>query len=440
MSGRHAFSPAIAADRSHESEPWVRLGMRLVVWLVGGMALLAAIVSIAAAVVAVGIVSVDGNYQTVQHPQGGIVARIHVKDGDSVRRGEVLISLDETEARASHSVSAQRVADLSIQLARLEAERDRAADFEAPAGLDSRDPQIARLIAAQRSLLAARRTARIGEQSMLAERRGQLTGEVAGLTAQLAARRKELAINAQELATVMPLYDKGYVSQQRLAPLQREQARLEGEIGRLTADIARTEGAIAEQDLRLAQLEKSVTEQVVDELRKVEAALGEERERLVSLADRLQRIEIRSPRDGRVHALAVHTIGGVVTPASPLLQIIPDDALLMVTAEIAPRDVDKVRAGLEANILFPAFNARTTPRLKGRVDKVSAAEITDGQGRKHFTAQIRIPRDELAKIGREHALVPGMPAEVFIETASRSILSYIVKPLTDALSLAFRES
>lgn len=174
-------------------------------------------------------------------------------------------------------------------------------------------------------------------------------------------------------------------------------------------------------------------------MRKVQSGLAEALETQKSLADKLDRIDIRAPRAGIVHALTLHTEGGIVTPATPILQIVPEDEKLIVEAQLAPQDIDKVRTGQKAGVRFPAFNAHTTPRLEGNIVRISAAQITERDGRNHFTASVEIPALELNKIGAGQTLRPGMPAEVHIETVSRSILSYFLKPLSDALSRTFRE-
>jgi HlyD family secretion protein len=274
---------------------------------------------------------------------------------------------------------------------------------------------------------------------MLKERHDQLLAEIKGLEAQYASRQKELVVASRELAAVLPLYDKGFASAQRYSALQREAARLEGEVGKLKGDLARTRAALAEASLRITQAEKDYTQTVVDELRKVQAQLAELEEQRTALADKLARSQIRAPRAGRVHALSAHTEGGVITAGASILQIIPEGEKLLVEAQLQPSDIDKVRTGLPAGIRFTAFNAQTTPRLEGNIVQVSPAQLTDPQGRPYFIARADIPTSELARLPKGHELVPGMPAEIYIETGARTILSYFLKPLTDALSRAFRE-
>ncbi|MBA4172751.1 MAG: HlyD family type I secretion periplasmic adaptor subunit [Hyphomicrobium sp.] len=432
-------APALARDNWQSTEPWVRFGFNVCIYMIGGLLVWSALVSIAGAVVAPGLVVVESNYKTVAHLDGGIVARILVRNGDRVAKGDVLVQLDATAVRANHTVATGRVNDLLVQNAMLEAERDNRQTFVLPSPLDSTDPAISKIAASQSQLFDARRAAREGERSVLVERVTQIENELRGLRFQETARKKEREINSRELASVLPLFEKGYVNQQRVGPLQREAARLEGEIGRIESDLAKMAAAMSEADLRLKQSTKAFTEGVVDELRKVQSGLAEALETQKSLADKLDRIDIRAPRAGIVHALTLHTEGGIVTPATPILQIVPEDEKLIVEAQLAPQDIDKVRTGQKAGVRFPAFNAHTTPRLEGNIVRISAAQITERDGRNHFTASVEIPALELNKIGTGQTLRPGMPAEVHIETVSRSILSYFLKPLSDALSRTFRE-
>jgi HlyD family secretion protein len=437
-----AFSMSAGGSTAEDwqsSDPWVRTGMRVVIWLFGGLLLFSALVSISGAVVTAGTVNVEGNYQTVQHLDGGIVEKILVKNGDMVEAGDLLVKLDATQTRASLDVTRARLAELLIQRARLEAERDDKDSYELPAAARSANKETDRIAAAQKSLFDARRAAHKGERSVLKQRIDQLKGERAGLQAQAVAVKKQREINKRELASVMPLFEKGFVNQQRIAPLQREHARLEGEEGRVAAEIAKNASTLAETELRVAQVDKNYVQEVTDELRKVLAGLAEQEETLKAQADKVQRTEIRAPRSGHVHALSVHTEGGVITAASPILQIIPDGGKLVVDSQLPTQEIDKVRKGQKAIVLFPAFNARETPRIEGHVTKVSPAEVADKDGRRYYTVQTEISATELAKLGKGHQLVPGMPAEVYIETTPRTILSYFLKPLTDAMSRALRE-
>ena len=424
------------------TEPWIAYG-KIVLAGLGIVTLLFSFVSISGALVASGTVSVESNTKTVQHLDGGIVRKIMVKDGDQVAEGDILVTLDDTQIRATLAAARGRALDALTQQLRLESERDGRTTFTLPATLTQgeADPQTLRMFEAQHALFVARRTGRQGEQNLLKQRLEQLRSDADGMSHQLQSRQRELEFVNRELAGVMPLYEKGFVNQARISPLQRDQARLQGETGNLTTGVTKAKSAMAEAALKLEQSDKDFNAQVAEELRKALSQFTETNEALSGLEDKLARTEIRAPRAGRINALAVSTEGGVIAAGSAIAQIVPEDEKLIIQAKIQPGDIDKVRGGQSAVVKFPAFNAKTTPRLEGLVTIVSAAALADRdqQNKPYFQAQIELPPEELAKLGRDHHLIPGMPAEVYIETRERSILSYIVKPIADIVSRLGRD-
>ena len=433
---------AVTTDLWPSTEPWIAYGRMVLIGLAALTALFG-FVSINGAVVASGTVTVESNTKTVQHLDGGIVQRIFVKNGDQVKEGDVLVKLDDTQIRANVGVSRGRTLDALTQRLRLEAERDGAATFTLPKALlsDQLDPQTARMFEAQHALFIARRTGRMGEQGVLKQRIEQLKNDLGGMQQQLESRQRELDLTSRELKGVLPLFEKGFVNQARLGPLQRDQARLTGEVGRLVTDVEKARAAMAEASLKLAQSDKDFQSQVADELRKTLSQFTEANETLAGLEDKLARTEIRSPRAGRINALAISTEGGVIAPGSAIAQVVPDDEKLIIEARIQPSEIDKVRGGLSAVVKFPAFNAKSTPRLEGLVTTVSPSTLKDQdqQNKPYYQVQVELPAEELAKLGRDHKLVPGMPAEVYIETQSRSILSYVVKPVADIIARLGRD-
>ena len=434
------FSPlrADAAADWHSTEPWVSFGMKVVALLFIALGV-AALLPINGAVVSSGTVSIEGEYKSVQHLEGGIVAEILVRNGDTVKAGDILVRLDNTQALATFTAMSAKVADHAIQEARLIAERDRKESFALPEDIDGNVPATAATFAAQKLLFDTRRAAYLGQLKMLNQRLSQTESELKGTSAQLEARIKERKLNAKELATVMPLYEKGYVNQQRIGPLQREEARLDGDIGNLQSAITKLKAARAEAEARLSQADKEYSQQAADDLEKIQGLLAEERETLKSASDRSQRTLIRAPVGGVVHALAVNTVGGVIQPGGAVAQIVPIGNELIVTAKYQPRDADNVHIGQTAAVRFMAFDSHTTPRLQGKVRRVSAAELTDKDGHTFFKAEVEVPLSEVAKLGPTHRLVPGMPAEVYLELPARTVLSYFLKPFTDMMARAFRE-
>lgn len=439
-----AAPPALPApgEAWAATDPWIAHGRR-VLWALVAVFAVFGLLGISGAVVATGTVSVEGNYKTLQHLEGGIVAQILVKNGERVGESDPILRLDDTQVRTQLAIARGRLSDAFIQQARLEAERDAKRSFSLPSRLliDPADPQVARMLEAQRTLFAARQISRQGEMQVLSQRVEQISNDIAGIERQLVARNREFELNERELKSVLPLFEKGFVNQQRLGPLQRDQARLDGELGRLKSDLARARAAQAEAELKLEQSEREFQSQVADELRKVQAQVTEFTEQRAALDDRLSRTLVRAPTAGRIHALAPTTVGGVIAPGSTIAQVIPEGERMIVEVRIQPQDIDKVRGGYPAAVKFPSFNAKKTPRLEGMVTNVSPAQVNDPQpnGRPYFTAQIELPESEIARLGREHPLVPGMPAEVYIETASRSMLSYLVKPLLDTMSVLARD-
>ncbi|HPG89151.1 MAG TPA: HlyD family type I secretion periplasmic adaptor subunit [Hyphomicrobium sp.] len=431
-------TPSVNTDW-HATEPWVRYGMRTVVYLCGGLLIGSMLFSISGAVVTSGTVGVEGEYKTVQHLEGGIVSKILVHNGDRVAAGDVLIQLDDTQTRASMLSTSAKFSEFAIQEARLIAERERLEQFAAPASVDMTSSENIKLMDAQKALFDARRTAYRGQQSVLNQRITQTESELTGATGQLESRNKELTLNELELSNVRPLFEKGFVNMQRIGPLQRENVRIRGDLINLKAQIAKLKSGRSEAEARLSQVDKEYTQQAAEELQKAQAGLAEQTEARKAVSDKLGRTEIRAPASGVVHALAVHTEGGVIQPGSMLLQIIPEDRKLLIEAKVMPKDIDRVHSGQPATVRFSAFDSHVTPRLEGIVRKVSAAEITDKEGHIFYTTQIEVPPTELMKLDSGHRLVPGMPAEVYLETQSRSILSYFLKPLTDMLAQTFRE-
>lgn len=434
------FSPmrSDAAADWHSTEPWVSFGMKVVAFLFIALAV-AAMLPINGAVVSSGKVSLEGEYKSVQHLEGGIVADIPVRNGDTVKAGDVLVRLDNTQALATFTAMSAKVADHAIQEARLIAERDRKESFASPEGIDGSDPVTAATFAAQKLLFETRRAAYLGQLKMLNQRLSQTESELKGNSAQLEARIKERKLNAKELATVMPLFEKGYVNQQRIGPLQREEARLDGDIGNLQSAMQKLKSARTEAEARLSQADKEYSQQAADDLEKIQGLLAEERETLKSASDRSQRTLIRAPVGGVVHALAVNTVGGVIQPGGAVAQIVPIGNELIVSAKYQPRDADNVHIGQTAAVRFMAFDSHTTPRLQGKVRRVSAAELLDKDGNPYFKAEVEVPLSEVAKLGAAHRLVPGMPAEVYLELPARTVLSYFLKPFTDMMARSFRE-
>jgi membrane fusion protein, type I secretion system len=416
-------------------------GCAIAVVALGGVGGWASTTRIAGAVVATGIVVVETSVKKVQHPTGGVVGEIRVRDGDRVTVGDLLIRLDETVTRANLHVITKQLDELAIRQARLGAERDREDSLQIPSTLAGRlsEPEVAAIVAGESTLFESRKEALAGQKSQLRERIAQFKEEIAGLMGQADAKAREIALVKIELDGVEKLWAKNLVSITKLTAMRREDARLDGERGQLVASAAQAKGKIAETELQIIQLDQEMRKEVMKDLREAQAKEAELFERKVAAEDQLKRIDIRAPQAGVVHQLSVHTIGGVITQAEPIMLIVPEDDSLVVEAKLSPQDIDHIRPGREAYIRFPAFNQRTTPEFEGQVTRVAADLTKDQQNNlAYYIARISIAEKDQART-EVMRLVPGMPAEVHIRTTERTALSYLMKPLFDQFALAFKE-
>jgi len=421
-------------------ENQLRTGLRilLLATVLGGGWL--ALVPLAGAVVVPGNLVVQSNVKTIQHLAGGVVAEIKTANGARVAAGDLLLRLDATQAQASLQIVIKQLDELRARTARLTAERDGLSQPKFPAGLMARsDENVRGLLASEISLFKARADGRTSQKDLLQSRIGQLGQEISGLEAQVDSKAKQLELIAGELVGIKDLYDKRLVPLARLTTLQRETARIEGERGQLTSSIAETNSKIGEAQLQIARLDQDFRTEVVKELGETQGKEAELVERGIAARDLLDRIEIRAPTAGVIHKLSAHTIGGVIRPGDTIMEIVPDADDLLVEARLQPQDIDQVRGGQKAFVRFSAFNQRVTPQLTGTVSLVSANTSLDQQtNAPYFTVRIVLPDDERRRLGGLQ-LVPGMPAEVFMQTGSRTMLNYLLKPITEQMNRAFVE-
>lgn len=417
-------------------------GVTVVAVLVGAVGGWAGTTEISGAVVAPGVFVVESNVKKVQHPTGGIVGDLRVQDGDRVKLGEIVMRLDETVTQANLAIVRKTIDEFESRQARLEAERDDAAAIVFPAELLARMasyPDVERMISGERKVFDLRKIARAGQKSQLKERTSQLREEIQGLTGQIAAKKRETELIGQELEGVRDLWRKNLVPIQRVTALERDAARLEGERGSLMAATAQAKGKISEIELQIIQIDQDLRSEVARELREIQGKLSEYVERKIAAEDQLKRIDIRAPQDGTVHQLNVHTVGGVVSPAEPIMLIVPEADLLTIEVKIEPQNIDQIRFGQRAVVRLSSFSQRTTPEINGEVSRISADLTTDQRtGLSYYTVRIAVPPEELTRL-KGFKVMPGMPVESFIQTQERTVLSYLTKPLTDHVFKAFRE-
>jgi HlyD family secretion protein len=411
-------------------------------FLVLGVGVIGATTELAGAVIAAGALVVESSVKKVQHPTGGIVGELLVHDGSRVQVGDLLIRLDETMAQANLAMVDKSLAELYARRARLEAERDGGDAIEFPDDLlqsAQQQADIGRVVTGERRLFELRRQAQDGQKAQLRERVSQLKEEVRGYTEQSAAKVKEIEFIGRELEGVRDLFSKNLIPISRVTALERDGARLEGERGQLVATIAQGKGKISETELQIIQVDQTMRSDVAKELADIRAKIAELVERRVTAADQLQRIDIRAPQAGVVHQLSFFTTGGVVAAGEQIMLIVPQADDLIVEVRVDPQKIDQLQLGRPATLRFPGFNQRTTPELNGRVTRIAADVIQDQRtGQPYYLVRIGLATDEIERLNGLK-LVPGMPVEAFISTGERTMLSYLLKPLTDQARRAFRE-
>jgi HlyD family secretion protein len=408
--------------------------------LIGAVGGWAATTELSGAVIASGSLVVESSLKKVQHPTGGVVGELLVQDGSQVRTGDLLLRLDKTVVQSNLDTVTKALIELAARRARLEAERDGADEIAYPKELtNADDPETVHVLAGERKLFEFRRSAQAGQKSQLRERIAQLNEEIRGQTDQAAAKRQEITLVNRELEGVRELFEKKLISINRLTALERDAARLEGERAQLVAAIAQSKGKIAEIELQIIQIDQNVRSDAAKELAEIRSKTSELVEKNVTAQDQLKRIDIRSPQDGIVHQLAVHTVGGVINAGEPIMLIVPQADMLIVEARVSPNDIDQLVVGQNAVLRFSGLNQQTTPELNGQVNRVSADTIQDQRtGGSYFLVRITLPEPEVARLGAIK-LMPGMPVEAFIHTGERTMLSYLMKPIVDQAYRAFRE-
>jgi HlyD family secretion protein len=399
--------------------------------------------SIAGAVVTSGQIEVDQQRQVVQHPDGGIIEAIAVKDGQVVAAGDLLLQLDGNMLRSELAIVEGQLFELLAQRARLEAERDdrETLEFDGElAELRATRADVATLLTGQQNLFAARAESAAKQTEQLTRRMDQIDAQVVGTDAQLVALGTQQELIVQELADQQSLLDKGLAQAGRVLALQREAASLEGQLGELKSARAQAEGRKTEVELEILRLASTRREEANAQLRELGGQILELAERRRTLTERVQRLEIRAPVSGVVLGMQVTTPRAVIRPADPLLYLIPQDRPLVIVAQVSPIHVDEVRVGQDVKLLFSAFSSRTTPEVQGQVAVISADALTDQRTQmSYYRAEIVLKPGEREKLG-EVTLLPGMPVEAFIQTDLRSPIAYLIKPFTDYFNRAFRET
>jgi len=418
------------------------VGFAALAILVGGLGVWSVRTHLAGAIVTQAVVEVQSNRQVVEHPDGGVVGDILVRDGDRVGQGDLLLRFDDTFLKSEKVIVESQLFELLARKVRLEAERD-GADANALADrmqkLAAAEPIDPELIDGQTRLYSARLETLSKKIDQLGKQRVQIESEIDGTKAQLVALRRQLELIGNELEDQQNLLTRGLTQASRVSALQREEASLTGEIGRLEAAVARLNGQIATTELQVVELAAARREEAIAELRQVQSEVVELAQRRLSLNERLARLDIRAPVSGTVFGSQVFAVQSVVQPAEPMMYVVPQNTPLVVAARVGAIHVDQLHVGQPVALRFPAFNQRETPEIEGRVINVSADTLKDEQtGFTYYRADVVPVEGELERLNGQ-VLLPGMPVEALIKTDERTPLSYLIKPMADYFNRSFRE-
>jgi HlyD family type I secretion membrane fusion protein len=429
-------------SRKEASFPlWPRVvgGLILALFLVAGCGGWAALAKLEGAVVAAGSVKVDQNLKEVQHRDGGIVKTLAVRQGDLVKDGQILATLDDVQIKAELLIVKSQLAESLGRKARLIAERDAVPSIAFTHDIKSLTAASDLIFHGESRLFEGNRLGRESQKEQLELSIVQIGEEIKGMEARLAAKKEEIGLVGAEREKLLLLFEKRIVDYSRVYTAQRDWARILGEQGEIIASIARARGRTSEIRVQIIAVDQNASTEAQRDLRTVDAKISEFNERKLAIEDRLSRTEIRAPVAGYVNELFVYTIGGVITPAAKLATIVPENAELRFEVKISPIDIDQVREGQPARVRLTAFNRTTTPEMKAKVMMVSPASARDpSNGQEHYIAYVQLVEDALPHL-KGIRLVPGMPAEVYISTQERTAASYLTKPFMDQMNRAFRE-
>ena len=432
------------ADKRFPTRGPLIIGLAALVLLVGGFGTWAATTNISGAIVASGQIQVERNRQVVQHPDGGVVAEILVDEGDTVEAGQTMIRLDPTLLLSELTIIEGQYFELVARRGRLQAERDGKDEIsfdEIVLAQADLDPEVAELVEGQRNLFFARRDTVAREIEQLAKRRDQIGNQVDGIAAQQTALASQLSLIERELADQQSLLDRGLAQASRVLALQREEARLSGSVGDMTAQKAQAEGRMTEIDIEILKLETTRREEAITQLRDMQYRERELAEQRLSLIEQLKRLDITAPVSGVIYGLTVFAPRSVIRPADPVLFLVPQDRPLVITVQVPPIHIDEVHMSQQVTLRFAALDQRETPELFGTVTLISADAFTDEQSSaSYYRAEIMLSEGEIDRLPEGSVLVPGMPVEAFLRTADRTPLAYLVKPFTDYFTKASRET
>jgi len=418
------------------------VGLATVLVLIGAGLTWASVAKVSGAVIGSGSVGIAGKAKTIQHLDGGIVERIMVEPGQRVKKDQEMVFIDDKNVLANLTIYRGRLRDLLVRKQRLLAELDGRTEFAEPEAtlklryeLGSFDAAMAQ----QKSMLMARRSSMQGEVSQLVERIAQFNKQISGVESLRESKKTQLAVYGKERLAIEKLVKLSLAAKNQLLVFDRNFADFGGQIAEHDSEIGRLRNSISEVEISKLQVERNFREKVITELDEIDAKIDELTQQIDATDQQLKRTVIRSPVDGMVHELSLFTIGGVIQPGQAIMQIVPQSSGLDLEVNIETQYFDQLALGQKAVIRLPAFHQRTTPELFGKVVRLSPTSVVDEKnGFSFYRVGIAVSHQELLQLG-SLVLVPGMPVEAVIPTGDRTVLEYLVKPLTDSIAHAFRE-
>jgi HlyD family secretion protein/epimerase transport system membrane fusion protein len=416
------------------------VGFAVIAAFVGVLALWGTLAPVSGAAIARGNLQVESKRQSVQHPYGGVVRELLVKEGDQVTKGQVLMSLFDSEPRSRLDVLTIERDALKAREARLIGEREGAREPQLGADLLGRadDPSVAQAVANERAIMAARQRQHATEAEVLRQKVNQLQEQVRGTTAQLTGIERQKDLYEEEADGAKQLHALGYTPKTRILAMERDLAKLEADRGAKRAEIARAREAIAETELEIAKLDRARLTQITDQLRETQSRLVEIEPKIDAARDVVQRTQITAPAAGAVVGLSVFTVGGVIQPGARLMDVVPSKNDLMVEARLPLSDISELTPGRPADVRLVSINHSERPKITGEIQTVSADRLTDERsGESYYLIQVRMNPDDVARSKVD--LQAGMVAEVVVTTRPRTFIEYLVSPLTDEITRAFRE-
>ncbi|KPW42197.1 HlyD family secretion protein [Pseudomonas amygdali] len=407
-----------------------RVGVAIVLVTFGLFGTWAALAPLGNAVYGSGVVMVQSYRKTVQHLEGGIVKELLARDGDTVHKDDPLIVLDDSQLRSQYESTRNQLISTQAREARLRAERDELPSIP-PLTISGIDSQRAReAIEGEEQVFRTRKNSRQTEISVQRERIGQLKQQIIGLRDMIRTKVSLEKSYSSEITELKDLLSQGFVDKQRLLEQERKLDMLKSEVADHESTITKTQLQISETELQIIQLNKNFSSEVAKELSDVQAKVFDLQETATALQDRLSRVVIRAPEDGMVLDMKVHTVGGVVSAGTPLLDIVPESSELVVEAHVAINDIDRISIGKLTDVHFSAFNSATTPVIEGVVTRISADRLKDDAGEPYYLVRVKLTEKGLKRLG-DRKLQPGMPAEVLINAGERTMLQYLMKPASN---------